>query len=471
MSNRNASKRLIKGTIVYMIGNLMSKVLQMLILPIITASLLTKEYGYYDLVVTTINLVTPVVTFQMIEGMFRFMFSDSEVEKRKTVSTVTFFLIAGFIVLGVAIWSGSILFPKLEYPVLIYLNYVSSIIFTYTQKLARCEQKNKEFAVSGVLNTIVMLFVQAISLLIFNMGVDGMLIANCISYFVASAYLMRYLTIKEWIRIRYFDTTTFKKLFRYSIPLVPNSICWWLVSSSDRYIITFFIDAAANGIYAIAGKFAQLLTFVTSVFQMAWQESAILEADSDERDKFYTKTFNSYMRLLMGGYVVVLPFIKIIMPFLLSESYRSGYIYNPVLLAGAVFSAFSQFYGSAYLVFKKTGGAFSTTVVAAFVNVMIGIGLIKHIGLFAPALGTMVSFMVQWLLRTYQMREYFKVKINKKDFSILLMLMIISTWVYYLNNVMVNVVSFAMGVVIFMCFNRSFVKPVIDKLFNRNLRG
>ena len=177
------------------------------------------------------------------------------------------------------------------------------------------------------------------------------------------------------------------------------------------------------------------------------------------------------MRLLMGGYVVVLPFIKIIMPFLLSESYRSGYIYNPVLLAGAVFSAFSQFYGSAYLVFKKTGGAFSTTVVAAFVNVMIGIGLIKYIGLFAPALGTMVSFMVQWLLRTYQMREYFKVKIHKKDFSILLMLMIISTWVYYLNNVMVNVVSFAMGVVIFMCFNRSFVKPVIDKLLNRNLRG
>ena len=67
MSNSSASKRLAKGTIVYMIGNMMSKVLQMLILPIITVALKTSEYGYYDLIVTTINLVTPVITFQMID--------------------------------------------------------------------------------------------------------------------------------------------------------------------------------------------------------------------------------------------------------------------------------------------------------------------------------------------------------------------------------------------------------------------
>ncbi len=466
MSN-SASKRLVTGTVIYMVGNLMSKVLQMLILPIITVSLATSEYGYYDLIITTINLVSPIVTFQMIEGMFRFMFSDSKEEKKNTVSTVTAFLVIGFIVLGVLMWSGNIIFPKLQYPGWIYLNYVSLIIFSYAQKLARCQQKNKEFAASGVLNTIVMLGLQALTLIVFKMGIDGMLIANCVSYFIASFYLATVINLKEWLSIKSVKMSVFRKLFKYSIPLVPNSMCWWLVSSSDRYVITFFIDAAANGIYAIAGKFAQFLTFVTSVFQLAWQESAILEADSDERDKFYTRTFNNYMRLLMGGFIVVLPFIRIIMPFLLSESYRSGYIYNPVLLVGAVFSAFSQFYGSAYLVFKKTGGAFTTTVVAAVINVMIGIGFVKYIGLFAPALGTMVSFMIQWLLRTYQMREYFKVKIDKKDFSILFVFMSISTWVYYLNSMVANVVSFGSGVIIFLLFNRSFVRPVINKLFNK----
>ena len=63
------------------------------------------------------------------------------------------------------------------------------------------------------------------------------------------------------------------------------------------------------------------------------------------------------MRFLLSGYVVLLPIIRLAMPFLVAEEYRIGYLYNPLLLLGAVFSAFSQFYGSAYLAFKKTGGA------------------------------------------------------------------------------------------------------------------
>lgn len=48
MANEGAINRLATGTIVYMIGNMMSKILQMLILPIITAALVTSEYGYSD---------------------------------------------------------------------------------------------------------------------------------------------------------------------------------------------------------------------------------------------------------------------------------------------------------------------------------------------------------------------------------------------------------------------------------------
>ena len=170
MSNVSASKRLATGTIVYMIGNLMSKVLQMLILPIITVALKTSEYGYYDLIVTTINLVTPVVTFQMIEGMFRFMYDGTDDDKKSTVSTVTAFLLGGGVALAIIIFTGSLISDSLQYPVLIYLNYISSIIFTYMQKLARCQQKNQQFAISGVLNTIVMLATQALTLLVLNMG-------------------------------------------------------------------------------------------------------------------------------------------------------------------------------------------------------------------------------------------------------------------------------------------------------------
>lgn len=464
MSNSSASKRLAKGTIVYMIGNMMSKVLQMLILPIITVALKTSEYGYYDLIVTTINLVTPVITFQMIEGMFRFMYDGTDDDKKSTVSTVTAFLIGGGVALAIILFTGSLITDSLQYPVLIYLNYMSSILFTYMQKLARCQQKNQQFAVSGVLNTVVMLGTQAFTLLVLHMGVDGMLIANFISYIIAAIYLMFYLDIKQWLGIKYIEKSIFSKLLRYSAPLIPNSICWWLVSSSDRYVITYFLGTAANGIYSIAGKFSQMITFATSVFQLAWQESAIMEGNSESRDKFYSDTFNTYMKLLLGGYLVILPFIRIIMPVLVSTEYQSGYLYNPILLLGAITSAFSQFYGSAYLVFKKTNGALSTTVIAAIINIMIGIGLTPVLGLYAPALGTAIAFGIQWILRMYQMRTYFKVSIDLRSLFILLVCVVIETVGYYFDSNLIQVVLFMFGCIICLKLNGNLVNSILRKI-------
>lgn len=464
MSNVSASKRLATGTIVYMIGNLMSKVLQMLILPIITVALKTNEYGYYDLIVTTINLVTPVVTFQMIEGMFRFMYDGTDDDKKSTVSTVTAFLIGGGVALAIIIFTGSLISDSLQYPVLIYLNYISSIIFTYMQKLARCQQKNQQFAISGVLNTIVMLATQALTLLVLNMGVDGMLIANFISYLIAALYLMFFLDIRHWLGIRYINKIAFLKLVRYSAPLIPNSICWWLVSSSDRYVITYFLGTAANGIYSIAGKFSQMITFATSVFQLAWQESAIMEENNENRDKFYSDTFNTYMKILLGGYLIILPFIKMIMPVLVSKEYQIGYLYNPILLIGAILSAFSQFYGSAYLVLKKTSGALLTTVVAAIINILIGIGLTPVLGLYAPALGTAIAFGVQWLMRMYQMRTYFKVSIELKNLFILLGCVVIETVGYYFNRNELQVLLFIFGCGVCLKINWKLVSEIVKKM-------
>lgn len=464
----SASKRLAFGTIIYMIGNLTSRLLQMLILPIITGALETSEYGYYDLIVTTINLIMPIVTFQIIEGMFRYMFKADQEERKATVSSVVAFLVVGFFALGLGILSISALTPKLQYPILIYLNYISAIIFNFSQKIARCEQRNKLFAVSGVLNTIVMLTLQSLTLIVFHMGIDGMLISNFGSYLIASLYLMVSLKIWELLSIKSVKCDQIKRLLRFSIPLVPNSVCWWLVDSSDRYIITYFIGTSATGIYSISGKFSQLLTVVTSVFQLAWQENAIIESDSKERDAFYTNTFNTYMRLLLGGYLVVLPFIKIIIPILLAESYQVGFLYNPILLLGAVFSAFSQFYGSAYLVFEKTTGALSTTIIAAIINISIGVLFIGKIGLFAPALGTAISFLIQWLIRAYQMRGYFKVSIDYRSLVFLLVIASIITFMYYINLMYIQIIALFIGVLVFLLTNRSIINIVISKVVRRS---
>lgn len=459
--NQNASARLAKNTVIYMIGNLGSKILQVLILPLLTAVLLTEEYGYYDLIVTTINLITPIATLQLVEAMFRYLFGGSEEEKRVTISSVTAALVVGMTILAAVIALIQMFGIDLKYPFLIYLNYITNILFDYMQKIARCQQRNSLVAVSGVINTSVMLAVEAMALLVFKMRVDGMLLANCVSYFVAVLYLEYKLRIEEYLSIAAVNVKRVKELLKYSLPLVPNSVCWWVVSACDRYVISFFLSISANGIYSIAGKFSQMLSMITSVFQMAWQESSIIESDKATRDEFYTKTFDSYMRFLLSGYVVLLPIIRLAMPFLVAEEYRIGYLYNPLLLLGAVFSAFSQFYGSAYLAFKKTGGALSTTIIAAIINVTVGACLISKIGLYAPALGTTCAFLAQWLLRVNQMKDYFRVKINTKVLSFMAPTMIVYYALYYKDSVVLHLTMLLVASIVFCTVNREMIRKIL----------
>ena len=469
MSNQNkATNRLAIGTVVYMIGNLTSKMLQMLILPIITANLTTSEYGFYDLIVTTINLVTPFITLQIVEGMFRFLFEASEENKVKNISTTTAFLLGSISILGLIMLLLALTIPTIKYPFLIYLNYVSVIVFDYMQKIARVQQQNRVYAISGVVNTIIMLVCQALTLLVFKMGTDGMLIANSISYFVAAAYLEINVRVDKWLKKSGVDKGALIALLKYSAPLMPNSIVWWLVASSDRYVISCFLGMGANGIYSIAGKFSQLLTFAVTVFQLAWQENAILERNSKERDAFYTNTFNTYMKLLLGGYLVVLPLIRLLIPFLLESNYQCGYLYNPLLLFGAIMSAFAQFYGSAYLVFKKTSGAFFTTLFAAIMNLLIGVSLIRKIGLFAPALGTAMAFLLQWILRAKQMKAYFNVKIDLKTLALMMICVCLTTYAYYEESIIIHIISFVVGLAFCIFFNFRFIKSIIVKLFNKS---
>ena len=66
--------RFIKTSVVFFLGNILSKLVSILLLPIYTSKLLPEQYGEYDLVITLVNLFTPVAFFQIWEGMYRYAF-------------------------------------------------------------------------------------------------------------------------------------------------------------------------------------------------------------------------------------------------------------------------------------------------------------------------------------------------------------------------------------------------------------
>jgi O-antigen/teichoic acid export membrane protein len=468
----NAKNRLINGTVVYMIGNATSRLLQLLLLPIITGLLLTTEYGYYDLVISTISLVLPLFTLQLVEALFKYLFKINESEKGIIVSTAVVFLFLGTALFAAFIFIVNKFTGVIQYPTLIFFHYSTFTAMAFYQKITRSLQKNTSFAISGVMHTFVLICTQLLFLLVLNMRVEGLLAANVIANLSCVVYLENVTHASKVVSLRNVRINTLKELLRFSAPLVPNSIVWWFVSSVNRYFITYFLGIGYNGIFSIANKFPSLLSFITSVFQMAWQESAIMESDSESRINFYSDVFNTYIKLLITGMIAILPLIKIVMPYLVDISYMSGMVCVPPLLAGVVFASFSQFYGVGYLAFNKTKDAFSTTIIAAIINSIFCISLIPVIGLLAPAIGTMLAFAVQWCYRIFQMKSYFRLQIQWWKFTLYSLIAVGYTLMFYIiTSQYVQGIIFILAALIFILANKVLLKGLVNKLIINVRKG
>ena len=137
-----------------------------------------------------------------------------------------------------------------------------------------------------------------------------------------------------------------------------------------------------------------------TLFYQAWQEQAVLEYDSDTRDTYYTKVFNSYMKVACCIVAILIPLSKVVIVLFMDESYLSSYKYVGILYLGAIFSSFSSFYGTGYISAKDTKNAMKTTIVGAIVNFLINLILIPFIGIWAALCGVFSLFLL-WVGRKF----------------------------------------------------------------------
>ena len=116
----------------------------------------------------------------------------------------------------------------------------------------------------------------------FKWGINGYLSAIIITDALSSPVFIFLSKAVQNIKFKGLDKRTFKMMLRYAIPMIPTTLLWWIVSVSDRYIITYMLGADANGLYAAAYKIPTIVVLVSTIFMDAWQVSAVSEIKDRE---------------------------------------------------------------------------------------------------------------------------------------------------------------------------------------------
>lgn len=455
----NKKKQLAKNTIIIFFGRVCTQLISFFLLPLYTSYLATKEYGTVDLIQTYVTLLVPIITLELEMSIFRFL-----IDSRKSVKETNKLISNNFFILGISLSIFSILyiivssFVTIPYRWLILVDIIVCVLSGNFLQVARGFGKTLDYAISCILTGLTTVISNIILICFVHMQADGMIISMALANFICSLYLFIRLKLYSKINFKIVDFKQIKEMYKYSLPLIPNSISWWIINVSDRSIIIIVLGASANGLYAISNKFPTIISSLTGVFNLSWSESAALHINSSDRDEFFSDITNTILRLFMALGVGMLACMPFVFPILIDVKYNDAYNYIPFLVLGTVFNVAICLYSQVYLAKKLSKQVASTAIVGAIINILINVIFIKQIGLYAAAISTMISYFVMMVYRHFDLKKYVNIKIEKKLIIESIIIYTFTLLIYYQKSIILHVICLLIVCIYAFITNKDFLK-------------
>src|SRR5699024_8352557 len=142
----------------------------------------------------------------------------------------------------------------------------------------------KEFAINGIIMTIITVISNIVLLYFFDFKIIGYLISLILAEVVALGYKYYAFNGIQRIKELKWDSGLLQSMLKFSVPIVPTSAIWWIINGSTRYFVLFFVGTSGNGLYAVANKIPSIIAMLTSIFSQAWQLSSFEEYESESKN-------------------------------------------------------------------------------------------------------------------------------------------------------------------------------------------
>lgn len=405
--------QLFKNILILGIGSFASRLMAYVMLPLYTNVLTDVEYGTADIVAQTANLLIPLVSLSIADAVVRYAM-ESRRQRADAFSAGVWTVLlcyTVFLLFSPLLWQVE---AVRDYIWLICVYILASLLNTIAGLFARCIGYMRLYAYAGFQNTLLVVGFNLLFLLVFRWGVTGYLLSIVVADALSAAFIFGIGGLKRYLKVRGIDRDLWRRMLRFSIPLIPNAVCWWIINLSDRYMILGMMEngKAVNGLYTIANKIPQMITIVSAIFLQAWQLSAIAAYDEADKAKFYSRVLQTLQLLVFCCASALMLLIRPIMSVLVSEAFYPSWQYVPFLLAGVAFLSFVNFYATLYVAAKRSVISLVTTLVGTVTNIVLNVLLIPVWGAQGAAVATCAAYFLIFLVRAIDCRRHFGVVVQ-----------------------------------------------------------
>lgn len=452
------NKELFFNTLYFFVGSLGTKFIGFLMMPFYTAWLSPGEYGTIDLVQTYVQILFLIVGLDIADALVVFPINKQKDDiNRQFTSSLIFhcfsclFFFFAFLCLD---------YCRFEFLSSIndVLWYAFGILITTTtlnflQSFCRGLKKMKVFSYNGIIQSLTIALFSF--LLVPTMGFTGNLWALILANIVSSVILIKYSNCFEYFAVKEYSKEVLKEMLYYSIPLVPNSLMWWIILGLNRPLLEQYHGVYAIGILAVANKIPTLISSFYGLFHRSWIATATTAYGCEDFESFYNKVYGTMMYIQCICCFIVLLFGKLFIDHFIDVEYSEAWIYMPFITVTSIVSNIATYVTTIFTVTKKTKYIFYTVIIAAIVSVVLNFLLIPKFGLWGALVAMFIAHSVTAVTRIIYGWKMVHLRCIKMSF-INISMSFIASYVILLNNSIAKYLLFVIVFLLFLLYNKQF---------------
>jgi len=386
-----------------------------ILLPILTKTLSIHDYGTWVQVIVTLGLMSSIATLGLNGAMVRFLPGASKEARRD----MFFSMICIVFIVGLIISVAMILMPGIIaqivgnekiVPILaliVPLYCVNLMFLTFFMAIGQM----KRYSLFLLLQTYGDVLLVAYLVQYGIIGAVSAILFVRIALFV----LMSWYVIKEFgFSIPTFSRT--REHLNYSVPLLPTGFSGWIVSSSDRYLILYFLGLSYVGIYSPGYSLGTIIfMFSTPIIAVLTPTISKLyeEGKRGEAGQYLSYALKYFLVLAIPSVMGLTMLSKQMLVILTTgEIAAQGYLITPFVALGALFYGVSGMHNQVLMLAKRTKIIGAVSMSAAFTNFILNIIFIPQIGIVGAAFTTLITYALTTAITTYFSSKYFTLGID-----------------------------------------------------------
>lgn len=456
----NPLRQLISQTAIYGLSSIIGRFLNYLLVPLYTYYFSTAEYGVVSEFYAYAGFFAVLLVFGLETGFFRFR------EQQKSASESVYSTALSFVITANLIFVGSVY--ALSGDIAAALRYDShpEYIIWFTQILAIDSVAALPFAKLRAENRALRFASLKVAEIIITIGLNLFFIVYCrhayenapgsvagrfydptlgvgyifISNLVASA--VKILLLRREFRAlgQGFDFSLFRKMIRYSMPMVIIGLAGIVNEMLDRAILKYLLpyDPQTNlqmlGIYGACYKLSILMTLFIQAFRYAGEPFFFAHARRADAQRTYADVLKYFVIFCVFVFLLVTLYIDIFKYFI-GKEFRVGLNVVPILLMANLLFGIYVNLSVWYKLTDRTGLGAAVASMGAVITVILNVWWIPIMGYIGAAWATLCCYASMTLISYLLSRKYYPVPYDIKR---ILGYIALGMGLYFANPVIVD---------------------------------